>query len=70
MRRAFCSSRDVRGRSVTALHDHLQVGETRVDLQHLLEGLRDAYSGSLEQTILTEVIANALDALASRHRSR
>jgi hypothetical protein len=42
------------------------VGETRVDLQHLLEDLRDAYTGSLEETILTEVIANALDSAASR----
>jgi hypothetical protein len=42
------------------------VGETRVDLQHLLEDLRDAYSGALEQTILTEVVANALDSGASR----
>jgi len=37
------------------------VGETRVDLLHLLEDLRDAYPGSLEETILTEVIANSLD---------
>jgi hypothetical protein len=37
------------------------VGETRVDLVHLLEDLRDAYPGSLEETILTEVVANALD---------
>jgi hypothetical protein len=44
------------------------VGETRVDLQHLLEDLRDAYTGSLEETILTEVIANALDAGATRIR--
>jgi hypothetical protein len=44
------------------------VGETRVDLQHLLEDLRDAYSGSLEQTILTEIIANALDSGAGRVR--
>jgi hypothetical protein len=43
-----------------------RVGETRVDLQHLLEDLRDAYSGALEQTILTEVIANALDSGATR----
>jgi hypothetical protein len=42
------------------------VGETRVDLQHLLEDLRDAYTGSLEETILTEVVANALDSGASR----
>lgn|GEM_PF-289179 len=37
------------------------VGETRVDLLHLLEDLRDAYPGALEETILTEVVANALD---------
>ena len=41
------------------------MGETRVDLQHLLEDLRDAYTGPIEETILTEVIANALDASAS-----
>jgi hypothetical protein len=44
------------------------VGETRVDLQHLLEDLRDAYTGSIEETILTEVVANALDSGASRIR--
>lgn len=37
------------------------LGETRVDLLHLLEDLRDAYPGSLEETILTEIVANALD---------
>lgn len=41
------------------------MGETRVDLQHLLEDLRDAYAGALEETILTEIIANSLDATAS-----
>jgi hypothetical protein len=41
------------------------VGETRVDLQHLLEDLRDAYAGSLEETILTEIVANGLDAGAA-----
>lgn len=44
------------------------MGETRVDLQHLLEDLRDAYTGALEETILTEVIANSLDSGASRIR--
>jgi hypothetical protein len=44
------------------------VGETRVDLQHLLEDLRDAYTGAIEETILTEVIANALDSGATRVR--
>jgi hypothetical protein len=37
------------------------MGETRVDLVHLLEDLRDAYPGTLEETILTEILANALD---------
>ena len=41
------------------------MGETRVDLLHLLEDLRDAYPGALEETILTEVMANALDSDAS-----
>jgi hypothetical protein len=44
------------------------VGETRVDLQHLLEDLRDAYTGALEETILTEVVANALDSGATHIR--
>jgi hypothetical protein len=44
----------------------VDVGETRVDLQHLLEDLRDAYTGSLEETILTEVVANALDSGTTR----
>ena len=42
------------------------MGETRVDLLHLLEDLRDAYPGSLEETILTEIVANSLDSDASR----
>jgi hypothetical protein len=46
------------------------VGETRVDLQHLLEDLRDAYTGPLEETILTEIAANALDSGATRIRLR
>lgn len=41
------------------------MGETRVDLLHLLEDLRDAYPGSLEETILTEIVANALDSGAT-----
>lgn len=44
------------------------MGETRVDLQHLLEDLRDAYTGTLEETILTEITANALDSGATRIR--
>ena len=42
------------------------MAETRVDLLHLLEDLRDAYPGALEETILTEILANALDSGASR----
>jgi hypothetical protein len=42
------------------------MGETRVDLQHLLEDLRDAYPGSIEETILTEIMANSLDSGATR----
>jgi histidine kinase/DNA gyrase B/HSP90-like ATPase len=41
------------------------MGETRVDLLHLLEDLRDAYPGTIEETILTEVVANALDSGAA-----
>jgi len=41
------------------------VGETRVDLLHLLEDLRDAYPASTEETILTEIVANALDSGAA-----
>ena len=41
------------------------MGETRVDIQHLLEDLRDAYPGALEETILTEVVANSLDSGAT-----
>ena len=41
------------------------MGETRVDLQHLIEDLRDAYPGSIEETILTEIMANSLDSGAS-----
>jgi histidine kinase/DNA gyrase B/HSP90-like ATPase len=37
------------------------LGQTRVDLQHLLEDIRDAYPGSLEETIVTEIVANSLD---------
>lgn len=41
------------------------MGETRVDLLHLLEDLRDAYPESIEETILTEITANALDSGAT-----
>lgn len=42
------------------------MGQTRVDLLHLLEDLRDAYTGSLEETVLTEIVANSLDSGATR----
>lgn len=42
------------------------MGQTRVDLLHLLEDLRDAYPGSLEETLLTEIVANSLDSGARR----
>jgi len=42
------------------------MGETRVDLVHLLEDLRDAYIDAVEETILSEAIANSLDSRASR----
>jgi hypothetical protein len=41
------------------------MGETRVDLFHLLEDLRDAYPGPTEETVLTEVVANSLDSGAT-----
>jgi len=41
------------------------VGETRVDLLHLLEDLRDAYPGATEETILIEIVANSLDSGAA-----
>lgn len=41
------------------------MGETRVDLLHLLEDLRDAYPGSLEETIVSEIVANSLDSHAA-----
>ncbi len=44
------------------------MAETRVDLLHLLEDLRDAYPGAVEETILTEILANALDSGASSIR--
>ena len=41
------------------------MGGTRVDLVHLLEDLRDAYVDPIEETILSEAIANSLDSRAS-----
>lgn len=39
--------------------------ETRVNLRHLLEDIRDSYASSLEEVILTELVANALDSRAA-----
>lgn len=40
--------------------------ETRVNLKHLLEDLRDVYASPINEVIVTELIANALDSGASR----
>lgn len=40
--------------------------ETRVNLKHLLEDIRDSYSLVIEEAILTELIANSLDSKTSR----
>lgn len=42
------------------------MGQTRVDLLHLLEDLRDAYPAGLEETIIAETVANSLDS-GARH---
>ncbi len=42
------------------------MAETRVDLKHLLEDIRDSYPCPVEEAILTELIANALDSGCSR----
>ncbi len=39
--------------------------ETRVNLKHLLEDIRDTYTSPLEEVILTELVANALDGRAT-----
>lgn len=41
------------------------MGETRVNLEHLLEDIRDSYPFPQEEAIITELIANALDSGAS-----
>lgn len=41
------------------------MGETRVNLKHLLEDIRDSYPTPVEETIITELAANSLDARAS-----
>jgi hypothetical protein len=42
------------------------VSQTRVDLRHLLEDIRDSYPCPVEEAILTELIANSLDSGCSR----
>jgi hypothetical protein len=44
------------------------MGETRVNLRHLLEDIRDTYPFPVEEVILTELLANALDSGASEIR--
>jgi hypothetical protein len=44
------------------------MGETRVNLRHLLEDLRDSYPYPQEEAIIIELIANALDSGASQIR--
>lgn len=42
------------------------MNETRVNLKHLLEDIRDSYPLALEEVIIVELIANALDSGASK----
>jgi hypothetical protein len=42
------------------------MGETRVNLKHLLEDIRDAYPFPYEEAIITELVANSLDSGASQ----
>ena len=44
------------------------MGETRVNLKHLLEDIRDTYPFPQEEAIIVELIANALDSGASQIR--
>jgi len=44
------------------------MGETRVNLKHLLEDIRDTYPFPQEEAIIVELIANALDSRASQIR--
>ncbi len=44
------------------------MGETRVNLQHLLEDIRDTYPFPVEEAIVTELVANALDSTATEIR--
>lgn len=42
------------------------MAETRINLKHLLENLRDSYPFAIEEAILTELVANSLDSKADR----
>jgi hypothetical protein len=42
------------------------VAETKVDLRHLLEDMRDSYPCPAEEAILSELVANSLDSGCSR----
>lgn len=44
------------------------MGETRINLKHLLEDIRNSYPYAPEEIIITELIANALDSGASEIR--
>jgi hypothetical protein len=47
-------------------HDQrITVMETKVELKHLLEDIRDGYGFPVQQAIITELVANALDSEAS-----
>ena len=54
------------GAAISVLPHIRPMGETRVNLLHLLEDLRDAYPGSVEETIVTEIVANSLDSGAQQ----
>lgn len=42
-----------------------RIKETRVNLRHLLEDIRDSYPYPVEETIIVEIVANGLDAQPS-----
>ncbi len=44
------------------------MGQTRVNLQHLLEDIRDAYPFPVHEAVVTELVANALDSGAGSIR--
>jgi len=44
------------------------VGQTRINLRHLREDIRDAYPFPVHEAVITELVANALDSNAGRIR--